>query len=131
MRLVADEGDDHAVEVEEEHDEVEAELDERFLLVYVELSENLSGIQKVLVLEDLLCVPCKQRQVEDQGEPVTVDEEQDSEESVDSSFRNNVGVEAVAEVDRVDVVAFQIAVHDGEEDLKEEVDGIDEHRYQV
>jgi len=28
VRLVADEGDDHAVEVEEEHDEVEAELDE-------------------------------------------------------------------------------------------------------
>ena len=31
VRLVADEGDDHAVEVEEEHDQVEAELDERFL----------------------------------------------------------------------------------------------------
>jgi hypothetical protein len=31
MRLVADEGDDHAVEVEEEHDKVEAELDEGFL----------------------------------------------------------------------------------------------------
>lgn len=31
MRLVADKGDDHAVEVEEEHDQVEAELDERFL----------------------------------------------------------------------------------------------------
>ena len=28
-------------------------------------------------------------------------------------------------------VPFQIAVHDGEEDLKEEVDGIDKHRYQV
>jgi hypothetical protein len=31
VRLVANEGDDHAVEVEEEHDEVEAELDEGFL----------------------------------------------------------------------------------------------------
>ena len=31
VRLVADKGDDHAVEVEEEHDEVEAELDEGFL----------------------------------------------------------------------------------------------------
>ena len=31
MRLVADEGNDHAVEVEEEHDQVETELDERFL----------------------------------------------------------------------------------------------------
>ena len=32
VRLVLDEGDDHAVEVEEEQDEVEAELRERFLL---------------------------------------------------------------------------------------------------
>ena len=31
VRLVADEGDDHAVEVEEEHDEMETELDEGFL----------------------------------------------------------------------------------------------------
>ena len=31
VRLVADKGDDHAVEVEEEHDEVEAKLDEGFL----------------------------------------------------------------------------------------------------
>jgi hypothetical protein len=31
VRLVADEGDNHAVEVEEEHDQVKAELDERFL----------------------------------------------------------------------------------------------------
>ena len=30
-RLVTDERDDHAVEVEEEHDEVKSELDERFL----------------------------------------------------------------------------------------------------
>jgi hypothetical protein len=31
VRLVADESDDHAVEVEEEHNEVETQLDERFL----------------------------------------------------------------------------------------------------
>ena len=31
MRFVADQGDDHAVEVEEEHDQVEAEFDEGFL----------------------------------------------------------------------------------------------------
>lgn len=33
--LVTDKSDNHAVEVEEEHDEVEAELEERFLLVDV------------------------------------------------------------------------------------------------
>ena len=31
MRLVTDEGDNHAVEVEEEHEQVETQLDERFL----------------------------------------------------------------------------------------------------
>ena len=41
---------------------------------------------------------------------------------MDAGFGDNVHVEAVAEVDGVDVVAFQIAIHDGEEDLQEEVD---------
>lgn len=31
MRLVADEGHDHAVQIEEEHDQVETQLDKRFL----------------------------------------------------------------------------------------------------
>ena len=31
MHLIADESDNHAVKVEEEHDEMEAELAERFL----------------------------------------------------------------------------------------------------
>ena len=31
VRLVTDEGDNHAVEIEEEHDQVETELDEGFL----------------------------------------------------------------------------------------------------
>ena len=37
VRLVPDEGNNHAVQIEEEHDEVKAELDER-LLVYVSMS---------------------------------------------------------------------------------------------
>lgn len=42
VRLVADKGDDHAVEVEEEHDQVEAELDERFLKL--ELADRKSVV---------------------------------------------------------------------------------------
>ena len=45
---------------------------------------------------------------------------------MDAGFGDNVHVEAVAEVDRVDVVAFEVGVHDCEEDLQEEVDGIEE-----
>ena len=45
---------------------------------------------------------------------------------MDAGFRDDIHVEAVAEVDGVDVVAFQVGVHDGEEDLEEEVDGVEE-----
>lgn len=72
----------------------------------------------------LLPIPSHQRQIQQQRQPVSIDKEERSEESVDTGFRNDVHVEAVAEVDGVDVVAFQVAVHDREEDLQEEVDGI-------
>lgn len=47
-----------------------------------------------------------------------------------AGFRNNVHVEAVAEIDRIDVVAFQVRVHDGEEDLEEKVHCIQQDRQQ-
>jgi hypothetical protein len=68
--LIADEGDNHAVEVEEEHQEMETELDERllygplavnkpdhysvqlYLLVNIQLAEDFGCVQKMLVLED-------------------------------------------------------------------------------
>jgi hypothetical protein len=106
----------------------------------------------------LLSVPGQQRQIQDQGDPVSIDEEQESQEGVDSGFGDDVCVEAVAEIDGVDVVAgvklacaswdtgrrrnvlcteprasspFQIAIHNSEEDLEEQVDGIYQHRQQV
>lgn len=125
--LVADQSNNHAVEVEEEHEQVEGELDEGFLFVYVELAEDLGGVEQMGVVDDLLDVPSEERQVENQRQPVTVDKEQEGEEAVDSGFGDNVGVKSVAEVDRVDVVALQITVHDSEEDLQEQVDGVDQH----
>ena len=50
--LVPDKSDDHRVEVEEEHKQVETKLDEGLLLVHVELPEDLRGVEQVLVLED-------------------------------------------------------------------------------
>jgi len=129
--LVTDESDNHAVEVEEKHDEVEAKLDEGFLLVDVQLPEDLCRIEEVSVLEDLLDVPDQQRQVEYQREPISVDKEEECQKSVHGGLGDDVGVEAVAEVDGVDVVAFQIAVHDGEENLEKEVDGIYKDREKV
>lgn len=87
---------------------MECQLDEALFLVYIQLSEDLSRIKQVLILHNLLSIPGKQRQVEDQGDPVPVDKEQNGQESVNGGFGNDVSVEAVAEVDRVDVVTVEI-----------------------
>jgi len=85
----------------------------------------------MLVVKYLLRIPRQERKVEENRKPVTVDQEKYGEKSVDGGFGDDVGVEAVAEVDGVDVVTFQIAVHDGEEDLKKEVDGVYQHGQQI
>lgn len=88
----------------------------------VQLPEDLSSIQKVGVVDDpgvrlvrvhddekglvlLLGVPGEEREVEDQRDPVTIDQEQEGQETMHSSLGNDVGVESVAEVNGVDVVA--------------------------
>lgn len=53
----------------------------------------------------LLGVPGDERQVDGNRQPVAIDEEEESQEPVDSGFRDDVRVQAVAEIDRVDVVA--------------------------
>lgn len=52
----------------------------------------------------LLRIEGEERQVQDDRKPVAVDHKQEGQESVDSGFGDDVGVEAVAEVDGVDVV---------------------------
>jgi len=116
-RLVFYESHNHAVEVEEEHDQVEAELDERFLLVYIQFPEDLRGVQEMLVVEDLLCVECQQRQIQEQGDPVSIDQEQKGQEGVYGGFGDDVGIQTITQINWVDIVAFQIAVHDSEENL--------------
>jgi hypothetical protein len=109
---------------------VEAQLEERFLLVDVKLAEDLSRIEEVSVVNDLLDVPAKERQVEDKRHPVSIDKEEECQETVYGSLWDDVGVESVAEVNRVNVVTFQVTVHNSEKDLQEEVDGVDKHRQQ-
>lgn len=53
----------------------------------------------------LPAVPSQQRQIQNQRHPVAIDEEEEGQEGVDGGFGHNVCVEAVAEVDGVDVVA--------------------------
>lgn len=126
----------------------------------------LSEALHVSAFHILLGVPTQQSQVQDKRQPVSVDQKEEGQESVYGSFGDDVGVETVAEVDRVDVVTgvklacardtvfaalrrgsprsgarphsqgrwfvpFQVAVHNREEDLEEEVDGVYQHRQQV
>jgi hypothetical protein len=98
------------------------------LLVDVQLSENLGGIQKMLVVEDpkwqqvsntrldhrpeveynsLLSVEGKERQVQNDSQPIPVNHEEESQESVNSGFRDDVGIQAVTEINRVDVITVQ------------------------
>lgn len=55
----------------------------------------------------LLSVPEEERQVEGQRQPVAVDEEKARQQRVDGGFGDEVRVQAVAEVDRVDVVTVK------------------------
>lgn len=50
--FVSDESYNHRVEIEEEHQQVETQLDERLLLMDVELAEDLSRVKEMLVFKD-------------------------------------------------------------------------------
>nr|POF02503.1 hypothetical protein CFP56_58134 [Quercus suber] len=140
--LVTNERDDHRVQVEEEHEEVETEFYERFFLVDVEFAEDLGRVEQVLLVEDptmkiesagrivvlcprkrllksqkqviffqrysLLSVPRQQGQIQQQRHPVSVHQKQRGQERVYTRFGDNVGVETVAKLDGIDVVAFKV-----------------------
>lgn len=146
MRFVADQGHNHAVQVEEEHQEVETQFDERFLHRLVthicvrkqkkkgntpscarsacgrspshpadagsrrswnrQLSVPRGRFRGVREHQDhvLLRIKCQQRQVQHNRNPVSIDDKQEGQEPMDRGFGDNVGVQTVAEVNRVDVV---------------------------
>jgi hypothetical protein len=92
-----------------------------YLLMNVQLPEDLCCIEQVVLLENpasvslssfrpryshvLLSIPRQEGQIQDERDPVPVDEEQEGQESVNGGLGDDVGVQAVAEVDGVDVVA--------------------------
>lgn len=72
------------------------------ILVGVQLARFLTG--EGTILDALLDVPPHKREVQNQRNPVAIDEEEEGEESMDGGFGDDIGVEAVAQIDRVDVV---------------------------
>lgn len=55
----------------------------------------------------LLPVERQERQVQQNRDPVAVDDEKEGQERVNSGLGDDVGVQAVAQVDRVDVVTAE------------------------
>ena len=58
----------------------------------------------MLIVNDFLRIPRQERQIEQKGKPVSVDEEEEGKDGVYGSFRNDVGIEPITKVDRIDVV---------------------------
>lgn len=54
--------------------------------------------------DELLRVEGQERQVEEDSEPVAINDEEEGQEAVDSGLGDDVGVKTVAQVNRVDVV---------------------------
>lgn len=92
--------------------------------MHIQLPEDLGRVQKMRVVNNpwfgqhevqkifpisrvyaLLDVVSEERQVEDKRKPVSIDQKQKRQESMDGDFGDDVRVETVAEVDGVDVVA--------------------------
>jgi len=54
--------------------------------------------------DTLLNVECQKWQIEYQRNPVAIDKEQEGQESMNSRFGNNIRIEAIAEVDGINVI---------------------------
>lgn len=124
---VADQGQDHSVEVEEEHEQVETQLDETLLLMLGQGSEDLGGIQQVVLGGHLVDVVSKQWQVQQEHEPVSVDKEKHSHDGMQASLGNEPWVQLMTQLNWVDVITLQVGVHDGEENLGKQVECVDTH----
>jgi len=85
----------------------------------------------MLVVHNLLNIPRDERQVEQERYPITIDQEEEGQEPMYGRFRDDIRVEPIAEVDGINIITLQIAVHNCEEHLEEQVHGINNDREQV
>lgn len=111
----------HTIQIQKEKHQITSQLDKALLLVLLERSENLSGVQQVGVCVNLVGVVGENGGIEQQHNPMACEQEHNGQSCVSRSFRQHVVVEPVAQINGVDVVALQVRVHDGEKDLQKEV----------
>ena len=53
----------------------------------------------------LLDIECQEGQIENQRHPVTIDQKQECQKAMDRCFRDDVGIETVAKIDWINVIA--------------------------
>jgi len=75
LRFIGYQCDDHGVEVEEEHDQMESEFNETLFLVTIKSTENLRCIQHMMSVQHLVYVPCDERDVKEQRQPIPIHKE--------------------------------------------------------
>ena len=69
---------------------METQLEETFSLVFAQSSEYFGGIQHVVVRVKLVGVEGEQWQIEQEGEPVSIDQEQEGQETMKSGFWKDI-----------------------------------------
>lgn len=122
--LIGDQSHDHSVQVEEEHQQVEAQLDERLLFVPRQSPENLSSVKQVVFVDELVDIECKHWKVQQEHKPEAIDQEKNSQKGVDRSLRNKPWVQLMAQLYGIDIVTLQVRVHNGEKHLGEQVHNV-------
>lgn len=126
---------------------MEPELDEGFLFVSMDGSEDFGCIQFDLVVDVFVHVKGKQWHVNKEGSPLSRNQQQKSDKRMYSSFWNNVlpfplvsliltpqlliipyHIQLVAQINRVDVVRLKVRIHHRKENLHKQVSCIHKHR---
>lgn len=63
-----------------------------------------STVRNLFKSDALLAIVCHQREVKQKCQPVSIDQEKGCEEQMYWCLRHDVGVQAIAQIDRIDVV---------------------------
>lgn len=119
---VVDQSQDHAVQVDEEAEQVVAQFNHGLLHVGLELTPvvDLSGVEHAHVphgnLHVPINVPGSYRQVEQEDEPVHGDEHEHGGETLTHHLWNHPLVEFGAACSGVDIITLQIRQSDNEVD---------------
>jgi hypothetical protein len=79
--------------------------------VHPERPKDFRRVVVNAIVHELVDIPRQQRRVPKQRQPFEINEHQKPKQSLSRHFRNHKRVEFVAQINGIDVIAFQIAEH--------------------